>query len=133
MTPEGRRTPDPRRLRALGTLGEGIAAQEYARLGYRTVAVALRTRAGEIDVLVRKGRLYVAAEVKTRERAPCPEEAVDAARNARLRRALWLLAPSLDPAPGSLRVDVVAVRLPPGGEPPSIRIFAGEVFDPPRG
>ena len=58
---------------------------------------------------------------------------MDTARHDRLRRALWLLASSLDPLPVSLRVDVVAVRLPSGGEPATIRIFPGEVFAPPRG
>jgi putative endonuclease len=132
VTPEPGRASDGGRRRALGARGEELAAREYERLGYRRLAVALRTRAGEIDVLVRRGRLYVAAEVKTRGSAPCPEEAVDAARNARLRRALWLLAPALDPPPRSLRIDVVAVRIPPGGAPPAIRIFTGEVYDPPR-
>jgi hypothetical protein len=68
--------------------------------------------------------------VKTRVAAPCPEEAVDPARTARLRRALWLLAGSLEPRPSWLRVDVVAVRMAPAEEP-EVRVFPGEVFDPP--
>ncbi len=90
----------------------------------------MRTRCGEIDLLVRRGRLWVAVEVKTRSLCPAPEVLVDDAAIARRRDALVRLAPALRPRPRQLRVDVVAVRLRPTG--PEVRHFAGEPFPPPH-
>jgi Holliday junction resolvase-like predicted endonuclease len=113
----------------LGQLGEAIAARALAGLGLRCVARNLRVRGCEIDLLVRRRRLWVAVEVKARGQHPAPERLVDDARLARLAAALTGLAPALRPRPRRLRVDVVAVRaLDHGFE---VRHFAGAAFDPP--
>lgn len=75
------------------------------------MAQDLRTRLGEIDLLLRRGTLLVGVEVKTRTHHPAPELLVDDERLARYRRVLLALAPSLQPPPRTLRVDRVAVRL----------------------
>ena len=74
----------PRARRETGRRGEAAAAAFLTRLGFRIVARNLRTRHGEMDLLVRRRRLYVAVEVKARRGHPAPEQAVTAAQLARL-------------------------------------------------
>lgn len=80
--------------RELGAEGEAQAADFLRRRGYRIVARGVRADRVEIDLIVRKGRLVVFVEVKTRRtrtHGP-PELAVDARKQARLVRgaAAWL-------------------------------------------
>ena len=110
-----------------GRLGEQLAAAHLREHGLRVLESRLRTRHGEIDLLCRTGRCYVAVEVKTRSRMAAPERAVTDAQRARLHRALRALAGVLRPRPLELRVDVVAVRL---ADPPEIRWFQGKPFSP---
>ena len=112
-----------------GHCGEAAAAGFLRDLGYRIVARNLRTRYGEVDLLARRRRLYVAVEVKTRTRDPAPEQAVSATQMARLERTLVALAPHLRPRPRQLRVDVVAVRCR-SHAPPGILHFEGSAWGP---
>lgn len=100
----------PHATEASGARGEQLAAAGLAATGYRLVARNLRTRHGEIDLLVRRGRTWIAVEVKARADHPAPEACVDAAQLDRIERTLRALAPLLRPRPRALRVDVVAVR-----------------------
>jgi putative endonuclease len=70
----------------LGRLGERRAAWFYRLRGYRIVARNLRLRSGEIDLVVRRGRTLVIAEVKTRQSLGAGEgyEAVDVRKQRRL-------------------------------------------------
>lgn len=81
----------------------------------------LRTVYGEIDLLVRRRRLYAAVEVKTRTWHPAPERLVRISQLQRLERALRALVPLLRPRPRSLRIDVVAVTGP--RDRPELRHF----------
>jgi putative endonuclease len=96
---------------ALGLRGEAIAARAYTRDGFRVVDRNFRCRAGEIDLVARKGDELVFCEVKTRasDRWGLPAEAVDARKQARLKRlaALWLARHKV----GRVRVrfDVVSI------------------------
>jgi putative endonuclease len=121
--------PNDGQRRASGAAGEACAAAFLAGAGYRVIARNLRTRSAEIDVLARRRRLLVAVEVKSRRNHPAPERCVSPAQHARLVRALRELAPRLRPRPLLLRIDVIAVRFPPG-EQPEIRHFPGQVLDP---
>ncbi len=82
--------------RALGRAGEDLAAAWYEARGYEVVARNWRCRAGELDIVARRDRLYVFCEVKTRssDAFGVPAEAVGPAKRARLRRlaALWFAA-----------------------------------------
>lgn len=102
---------DPRR--ALGRRGEDTAAAWYRARGFEVVARNWRTAAGEIDLIVRRGDLYVVSEVKTRSSTAfgAPVEAVTVAKQARLRRlaAAWLAAPDAPAGRRRLRFDVVSV------------------------
>lgn len=78
--------------------------------GYQIAARNLRTRHGEIDVLARMGRTWIAVEVKARADHPAPERCIAPAQLDRLAKALASLAPGLCPPPVELRIDAIAIR-----------------------
>ena len=99
---------------ALGRAGEEMARQFYAACGFACVAAGLRTRYGEIDLIVARGALLVFVEVKTRRGGRCgaAAEAVTAAKLARLRRlAGAFLASGRGKGWSRYRFDVVAVEM----------------------
>ncbi len=72
-----------------GRSGETLAADYLIASGYQIVARNIYTRAGEIDLVVRRGRTVRFVEVKTR-RTSCYGEGVDAVdthKQRRIRRA----------------------------------------------
>jgi putative endonuclease len=113
------RGTDPRR--ALGRLGEELAVAHLERLGFAVVARNVRTRAGEIDLIVFDGRVLVFAEVKTRsagfrgrrirpDQEPLPW--LRPRQRARLRRLAlaWLSDERHDrPTAHTIRFDAVGV------------------------
>ncbi|MEX0840555.1 MAG: YraN family protein [Parvibaculum sp.] len=104
----------------LGQRAEMLAALWLRFKGYRILARRLKTRAGEIDLVARRGRALVIVEVKASARAEMAgERAVEALlprQQQRLTRAadhLLAMRPAL--AGLDLRFDVVLVapgRLP---------------------
>ena len=80
----------------LGRMGERRAAWFYRLRGFRIVARNVRTRTGEIDLIVRRGSRLVFCEVKMRSRLDYghPFEMVGADQEERLRHAasLWQAA-----------------------------------------
>ena len=102
--------------RALGTSGEDAVAAWYEAQGYEVVARNWRCRAGELDLIVRRGRTFVFCEVKTRttDAFGVPAEAVNRDKQARIRRlaARWLTEDAPMRA-RAIRFDVAAVL---GGE-----------------
>ncbi len=72
----------------LGRRGERRAAWFYRLRGYRVVGRNVRLHSGEIDLVLRRGRTLVIAEVKTRQSLTAGEgfEAVDARKRERLVR-----------------------------------------------
>jgi putative endonuclease len=111
--------PDPRR--ALGRLGEDIAAAHFERLGFEVLARNVRTRHGEIDLIVFGERAIVFVEVKTRrvrasERRVRPDQEPLAylrpRQRVRLRRLAraWLSDERHErPRARTLRFDAVGV------------------------
>lgn len=108
---------DPRR--ALGEAGERRAAELLARAGYRIEARNVRAAGVEIDLVVRRGRLVVFVEVKTRRGpgAGRPEESLGPRQRARLVRAAAAWLREHGPVGARVRFDLVAVDWPPGREP----------------
>ena len=96
---------------ARGRWGEDLAAAWYAAHGYRAVARNWRCRAGELDLVVRRGKLLVVAEVKSRRSDAYgpPASAVTPVKQQRIRRlaAEWLRANDVHGV--EVRFDVVAV------------------------
>jgi putative endonuclease len=74
--------------KTLGRLGERRAAWFYRLRGYSIVGRNVRLPVGEIDLVVRRGRTLVLAEVKTRQSRIAGEgyEAVDQHRRERMIR-----------------------------------------------
>lgn len=72
--------------RELGRKGERRAAWFYRLRGYRILERNARLPAGEIDLVVRRGRTIVIAEVKTRQTKVAGEghEAVDRRKHERM-------------------------------------------------
>ncbi|MDX6286882.1 MAG: putative endonuclease [Frankiales bacterium] len=104
----------------LGRYGENIAAAHLEAAGLEVVQRNWRCREGEIDIVARDGTTVVVCEVKTRAGLGfgSPLEAVTAPKLRRLRRlaAVWMT----DNTPTwarAVRIDVVGIVYPPGGEP----------------
>ncbi len=96
----------------LGASGEGAAAAWYEARGYEVLARNWRCREGELDLVLRSGRLVVFCEVKTRssDAFGAPVEAVTRSKQLRVRRlaARWLAEQG--PARGGpVRFDVASV------------------------
>lgn len=97
--------------RRVGTRGEDLAAEWYARRGYEVLARNWRCSAGELDLVCRRGGTVVVCEVKTRRTGAFgpPQEAVTASKRLRIRRlaARWLRTTHTRCA--EVRFDVAAV------------------------
>ena len=83
----------------------------YVDRGYEIVARNWRSRAGELDLIVRRGRTFVFCEVKTRtsDAFGAPFEAVTRQKQVKLRHlaARWLADSPLRPT--DIRFDVASV------------------------
>jgi len=91
----------------------GLAAERLARWLllaklYRIVGERVKTRAGEVDILARKGKTLIIVEVKARQTLEGAANAVSPKQWARLLRAGEILL-SREPDGTSLRFDVVHV------------------------
>ena len=112
---------DPRR--AIGALGERLAAEHLERAGYRIVERNYRTRYGELDIVAVGERCLVFCEVKTRVHARSgfePFDSIGRPKRSQVRQmaAQWLAERrrELDEPPQPLlRFDAIGVRVSPGG------------------
>ena len=97
--------------RTLGASGEAAVAAWYLAQGYEVVERNWRCRAGELDLIVRRGRTFVFCEVKTRSSNAfgAPVEAVTRDKQVRLRHlaARWLEDAPMRPT--EIRFDVASV------------------------
>ena len=111
-------SPEAAHKRRLGAWGETLAARHLCRRGMVLLDRNWRCDAGEIDLVLREGRVLVVCEVKTRRSDAFgpPLAAVDEAKVARLRRlaARWLHAHQAQP--DDVRIDMVGVLVPHDGE-----------------
>jgi putative endonuclease len=111
--------------RHVGNAGEDAAATWYRDRGFEVLARNWRVRAGELDLVVRRGRTIVFCEVKTRssDRFGLPVEAVTAVKQRRLRTLAMLWLDAHPDARGELRFDVASVT--PAGERPRVDVVEG--------
>lgn len=104
---------DLRRIRAerLGRWSEYRAAASLLLKGYRILAFRYRTKAGEVDIIARRGDLVAFIEVKARKSVLAGVDAVSYSSKRRIANAAdhWLRRQS-DAAKLSLRHDIVVVR-----------------------
>lgn len=112
-------TTTSRQRAALGAYGETLAARYLTSRGMVVLDRNWRCELGEIDLVLRDGRVLVVCEVKTRrsEAFGSPLEAVTEPKAARLRRlaARWLGDHAVHP--DEVRIDLVGVLLERGTPP----------------
>ena len=104
--------------RSLGIEGEEFAARWYERHGYVVAERNWRCRAGEIDLILRRGREVVVCEVKTRssDRYGTGAAAVDWRKQRTIRRVTAAyLSQREGRAPSGIRFDVAVVSPGPHG------------------
>jgi putative endonuclease len=112
--------------RALGRLGEDLAAGHLGRLGYSVLARNVRTRRGEIDLIVFDGSTLAFTEVKTRRVSAVgsrqgsdqgPLAGLRGRQRARLRRlaVAWLSDETRTrPSARTIRFDAIGVSVDGG-------------------
>ena len=110
-------TTTARQRSALGAYGEALAARHLTEQGMVVLDRNWRCDLGEVDLVLRDGRVLVVCEVKTRSSLAygTPIEAVTEQKAARLRRlaARWLADHEIHP--DEVRIDIVGVLVPPRG------------------
>lgn len=111
--------PDTARRRAAekrGRRGEALAVLWLRLKGFRIVGRRVKTPVGEIDLIARRGRLLVVAEVKTRAALAEAAGALTGAQRRRIARAAaWVMANRPGLAGCDLRFDLIGVA---GWRPP---------------
>ena len=93
-----------------GWRAETCCAWALRLKGYRVLARRARTPVGEIDILVARGRVLVAVEVKARMDLRDAAEALSPRQRARIARAATLLAAQRGLADHDLRFDLMLAR-----------------------
>lgn len=104
-------SPDKRkRAERRGRWSEWAAAIFLMLKGYRILRLRYRVRAGEVDIIARRGDVVAFVEVKARRNLMSAIDAVTFTSQSRIRAAgdHWL-ARQPDAARLSLRYDIVAV------------------------
>jgi len=105
------------RRKALGALGESLAARELEQRGYLIVARNWRCVEGEIDLVAERRGMLVFVEVRTRrgrERGT-PEESLTPRKQAKLIEVAQAYLEE-HAADRDWRIDVVAVELSARGQ-----------------
>lgn len=90
-----------RAAEARGQKGEALACWWLRLHGWRILGRRVRVRAGEVDIIARRGRTLAFIEVKTRQKAADLGLAIDSYRLRRVAAAMEVLAPAL-PVPTML-------------------------------
>jgi len=103
------------RAEAAGRGGERLAGWWLRLKGWSILDRRVRTPAGEVDLIARRGTLVAFVEVKTRATAAELDFAIDERRLARVAAAAELLMPRYAGPGDDIRVDVIL--LAPGTRP----------------
>lgn len=108
-------TPARKAAEAAGRRGERLAGWWLRLKGWQILDRRVRTPAGEVDLVARKGTLVAFVEVKTRASAGELDFAIDERRLARVAAAAEVLMPRYAGPGDDIRVDVIL--LAPGTRP----------------
>jgi putative endonuclease len=98
---------DPRA--SFGKAGERLALVHYRLRGYRLLGRRVRTEAGEVDLVLRRGRTLVVVEVKRRHRADGETRWLSRRQETRVRAAAARLRGDAGWA-RTVRVDLVTIE-----------------------
>jgi len=104
-----RTTGARRAAEATGRRGERIAGWWLRLKGWRILDRRVRTPAGEVDLIVRRGTLVAFVEVKTRATAADLDHAIDERRLARVAAAAEYLMPRYAAPGDDIRIDVMLI------------------------
>jgi putative endonuclease len=111
-----------------GRGAETLAARFLELCGFTPLAARFRCREGELDLVMRRGRLLAFVEVKARRHDLCgrPEEAVTPRKLRRMRLAAQRYLQGQPQPPGTVyRFDLVAVDWRGEGRGCRLRHLAG--------
>lgn len=97
------------RAESEGRRGETLAAWYLRLSGWRVLDRRVRTRRGEVDLVVRRGRTLCFVEVKWRRSARDLDSAVDGYRLRRVAEAAAALTSRYQRAGDDVRIDVVLI------------------------
>lgn len=101
---------DRRRRERRGRRAEAVAAVLLRLKGYRILATRVRTPAGEIDIVARRGGVVAFVEVKARGTADAAAEAIGRRQRRRIARAAaHFIAAHPVYAAETLRFDAILV------------------------
>ena len=106
---------DRRAAESAGRRGERLAGWWLRLKGWRILDRRVRTPAGEVDLVARRGALVAFVEVKARATAAELDHAIDERRLARVAAAAEFLMPRYAGPGDDIRVDVIL--LAPGTRP----------------
>lgn len=106
---------DRRAAEASGRRGERIAGWWLRLKGWRILDRRVRTPAGEVDLVARKGNLIAFVEVKSRATAQELDFAIDERRLTRVAAAAEILMHRYAGPGDDIRIDVIL--LAPGERP----------------
>ena len=111
------RPPAPGRLAAeqRGRQGERLAGWWLRLKGWSIVGRRVRTPAGEIDLIARRGAMVAFVEVKSRKTGQALDEAIDERRLSRVAAAAESVAAVYMKPGDDMRIDVIL--LAPGRAP----------------
>ncbi len=113
--PRPRSLSDRRAAEAAGRRGERIAGWWLRLKGWRILDRRVRTPAGEVDIVARRGNLIAFVEVKARATDAELDFAIDERRLARVAAAAEMLMPRYAGPCDDIRVDVILIA--PGSRP----------------
>ena len=113
--PRARSAAQRQAAEAVGRRGERLAGWWLRLKGWRILDRRVRTPAGEVDLVARRGNLVAFVEVKTRATAAELDFAIDDRRLARIAAAAEVLMPRYAGVGDDIRIDVIL--LAPGTRP----------------
>jgi putative endonuclease len=100
---------DRRAAETRGREGETRAAWFLRAKGWQILDQRVRTPAGEVDLVARRGKLVAFVEVKTRRTSAELDHAIDEYRLSRVAAAAEMLGPRYCREGDDMRVDVVLI------------------------
>lgn len=100
---------DRRKAERAGRVGETAAAWWLRLKGWRILARRVKTPAGEVDLVARRGNLVAFVEVKRRRTGAELDFAIDEYRLQRVAAAAEYLGPRYMQPGDDMRVDVILI------------------------
>jgi len=119
----------PPSRRALGEVGERLAAQHLVAKGYRIRERNFRTREGEIDIIAQHGDMLAFVEVRCRSgnAMGTAGESLTPAKQRRMVGLAEAYGQRRDGLPERRRIDVIALDFGAGGRLLSLEHIEGAV------